>query len=151
MYLSQLEDYQKASRRQNAEDDTIAEKLQEAKLLLKKSKRKDLYAVLGVARGSAASDQEVKTAYKKAALKWHPDRHSSGKEEKKAEAETRFKEIGEAFEILSDPTKRRLYDQGFDKEEIEQRAEHERQTHSHRTSSAGGCGGARRGGFHDFF
>ena len=75
----------------------IKSKLSEAKLLLKKSKRVNLYTVLGVAKGHLASEQEIKTAYKKAALKWHPDRHSGSNEEKKKEAETRFKEIGDFF------------------------------------------------------
>lgn len=55
------------------EDANIAEKLQEAKLALKKSKRVCLYALLGC--GPSSSEVEIKKAYKKAALKWHPDRH----------------------------------------------------------------------------
>ena len=69
-------------------------KLSEARLLLKKSKRVNLYSVLGVAKGALATEAEIKTAYKKAALKWHPDRHSGSNPEQKREAESKFKEIG---------------------------------------------------------
>lgn len=63
---------------------------------------KDYYAVLGVAR--TASDQEIKQAYRKLALKYHPDR--AGKD-----AEGKFKEINEAYQVLSDAQKRARYDQ----------------------------------------
>lgn len=54
-------------------------KLKEAKLELKKSKRKDYYKLLEVSK--EATEEEIKKAYKRAALKWHPDKHSSGEEE----------------------------------------------------------------------
>jgi curved DNA-binding protein CbpA len=147
-----LEEYQKALRKRGEEDDTIGEKLQEAKLLLKKSKRKDLYALIGVAKGAAATEQEIKTAYRKAALKWHPDRHSASSEEKKKEAETKFKEINDAFELLTDPVKRRLYDQGYDREEIDQRADHEKNMGAHRSHGYGRRGyGGHYGDYEDFY
>lgn len=65
--------------------------------------KRDYYDVLGVAKG--ASDSEIKSAYRKQALQWHPDRNKS------AEAETRFKEINEAYQVLSDPKKKTTYDQ----------------------------------------
>lgn len=64
---------------------------------------KDLYEVLGIKRD--ASDQEIKTAYRKLALQWHPDKHKGEKE-----AETKFKEINNAYETLSDKQKRQQYD-----------------------------------------
>lgn len=68
---------------------------------------KDFYKILGVDK--KASDAEIKKAYKKLALKWHPDRVP---QDKKDEAQAKFQEIGEAFDVLSDPEKRRMYDAG---------------------------------------
>jgi len=64
---------------------------------------KDYYSVLGVSRG--ASDDEIKKAYRKLALKYHPDKNQS------PGAEERFKEIGEAYDVLSDSRKKQIYDQ----------------------------------------
>lgn len=66
---------------------------------------KDYYSILGVSKN--ATDDELKKAYRKLALKWHPDRN---KDNKKA-AEEKFKEISQAYEVLSDKEKRALYDQ----------------------------------------
>ncbi len=68
--------------------------------------RRDYYEVLGVRKG--ASSDEVKSAYRNLVMKHHPDRVAP---EKKKEAEERFKEISEAYAVLSDENKRRLYDQ----------------------------------------
>jgi molecular chaperone DnaJ len=65
--------------------------------------RKDYYEVLGVAR--EASEKDIKSAYRKLAMKYHPD------QSKAPDAEERFKEISEAYAVLSDPDKRRQYDQ----------------------------------------
>ncbi|CAD7697242.1 unnamed protein product [Ostreobium quekettii] len=65
---------------------------------------KDYYKVLGVPRD--ATDDQLKKAYRKLALKWHPDRST----ENKKQAEEKFKEIGEAYEVLSDPQKKEIYD-----------------------------------------
>ena len=69
--------------------------------------KRDYYEVLGVPK--SASAEEIKKAYRKAAMKYHPDRNPGDKE-----AEAKFKECGEAYEVLSDDSKRQRYDQfGF--------------------------------------
>ena len=68
------------------------------------STKRDYYEVLGV--GKSADEKEIKKAYRKLAMQYHPDRTPDNKE-----AEEKFKEINEAYEVLSDETKRRNYDQ----------------------------------------
>jgi molecular chaperone DnaJ len=80
----------------------------------------DFYEVLGVARG--ASDDEIKKAYRKMAMQYHPDRNNGSKE-----AEERFKLVSEAYDVLRDPNKRAVYD---------------------RYGEAGLRGGGGGGGFH---
>ena len=69
-----------------------------------KGTQRDYYEVLTVSR--TASVDEIKAAYRKAALKWHPDRNP----ENKSEAEVKFRESTEAYSVLSDPQKRQIYD-----------------------------------------
>merc|ERR1711915_459553 len=64
---------------------------------------KDYYRILGVSR--TATDDEIKKAYRKLALKYHPDKNQA------AGAEEKFKEIGEAYDVLSDSKKKKIYDQ----------------------------------------
>ena len=76
------------------------------------AEKRDYYEVLGLQKGAGADD--IKGAYRKAALKWHPDRWVSGTDAEKKTAEEKFKEASEAYSVLSDPDKKARYDQfGF--------------------------------------
>ena len=108
------------------------------------AEQKDYYKILGVSKD--ASDDDIKKAYRKLAMKYHPDRWANGTEEEKKDAEQKFKEISEANEVLSDPQKRQMYDNGgfefntdgFDPFEMFR-------------NMAEGFGGGFGGGFGDFF
>jgi len=89
--------------------------------------KRDFYEVLGVARDADA--EEIKKAYRKLAVKYHPDKNPGDKA-----AEEQFKELGHAYEILSDPQQRANYDH-FGPDAFDRRA--------------GAGGGFGRGGFHD--
>lgn len=89
--------------------------------------KRDYYEVLGLARG--ASEAEIKKAYKRLAMKHHPDRNQGNKD-----SEELFKEIKEAYEILSDQSKRSAYDQ-----------------YGHAAFEQGGMGGGGGGDFGDMF
>ena len=68
----------------------------------------DYYEVLGVPRN--ADENAIKKAYRKLALKWHPDKHAGGSDEQKLDAEQKFKKISEAYEVLSDTdNKKKIY------------------------------------------
>lgn len=85
--------------------------LRQLKARAKRAKRKDYYKVLGLPQNESNQDV-IKRAYKKACLQWHPDKWAHASEEEKTHAEVQFKEVGEAFGVLSDPQKKRMYDSG---------------------------------------
>ncbi|XP_034997863.1 dnaJ homolog subfamily B member 6b isoform X1 [Hippoglossus stenolepis] len=88
----------------------------------------EYYQMLGVQRN--ATQEDIKKAYRKLALKWHPDKNPDNKEE----AERKFKELSEAYEVLSDESKRNIYDR-YGKEGL----------------SAGGGGGGGGGGHYNHY
>ena len=69
---------------------------------------KDYYKILGIDK--KADDKAIKNSYRKLAKKYHPDKWSNSSESEKAEADAKFKDVNEAYEVLSDPEKRKQYD-----------------------------------------
>jgi curved DNA-binding protein len=109
---------------------------------------KDYYKVMGVAR--SASQDEIKRAYRRLARKYHPD------VSKEPDAEQRFKEVGEAYEVLSDPEKRRAYDELGENWQAGQQFRpppnwEQRFDFGGGRTFSGGFGTAGPGGFSDFF
>ena len=92
---------------QTPEEPGIAKEIRNAELELKKASRKDYYKILEVEKD--ATDMDIKKAYRKLAVKWHPDKNRDD-----PQAENRFKDIQEAHETLSDAQKRERYDSGVD-------------------------------------
>ncbi len=82
---------------------------QRAEAALKQSKTKDYYKILGVPR--SAQEADLKRAYRKLALEWHPDKVA---EEQKEAAAKRFQDIGEAYEVLGNAETKAKYDRGED-------------------------------------
>ncbi|XP_068120408.1 dnaJ homolog subfamily C member 7 isoform X2 [Hyperolius riggenbachi] len=112
-YEEAVRDYEKVYQTESTKEHKHL--LKNAQLELKKSKRKDYYKILGVDK--SASEDEIKKAYRKRALMHHPDRHSGATTEIQKEEEKKFKEVGEAFTVLSDPKKKARYDSGQDLDE----------------------------------
>src|ERR1700744_502739 len=99
---------------------------------------KDYYAVLGVPK--SAAEKDIKSAYRKLARKWHPDANPNNPRE----AEEKFKDIQEAYEVLGDPEKRRKYDAlGSDWQRAAREAEQQR---SYRTAQDADFGSFNFGG-----
>ncbi|CAH1099268.1 unnamed protein product [Psylliodes chrysocephalus] len=114
-YEDAVRDYEKICKMDKSRENKKL--LQDAKLALKRSKRKDYYKILGVDRN--AGEDEIKKAYKKRALVHHPDRHANATENEKKDQEKKFKEVGEAYGVLSDPKKKARYDNGQDMDDFD--------------------------------
>jgi len=85
--------------------------LNDANKKAESARKRDYYAILGIDKN--ADEKEIKRAYKKMAMKYHPDRNSESEESKKM-AEKKFIDVNDAYTVLSDPKKRSMYDQGVD-------------------------------------
>uniref|UniRef100_A0A3Q2QLE9 DnaJ homolog subfamily C member 7 n=1 Tax=Fundulus heteroclitus TaxID=8078 RepID=A0A3Q2QLE9_FUNHE len=112
-YEEAVRDYEKVYQTEKTKEHKHL--LKTAQLELKKSKRKDYYKILGVDKN--ATEDDIKKAYRKRALLHHPDRHSGASTEVQKEEEKKFKEVGEAFSVLSDSKKKARYDSGQDLED----------------------------------
>uniref|UniRef100_A0AAX7U843 J domain-containing protein n=1 Tax=Astatotilapia calliptera TaxID=8154 RepID=A0AAX7U843_ASTCA len=112
-YEEAVRDYEKVYQTEKTKEHK--QLLKNSQLELKKSKRKDYYKILGVDKN--ATEEEIKKAYRKRALLHHPDRHSGASAEVQKEEEKKFKEVGEAFSVLSDAKKKSRYDTGQDLED----------------------------------
>merc|ERR1740123_2750737 len=76
----------------------LKQQMRQAQIELKKSKRKNYYKILNVSKD--ATEKEIKKGFRKMAMQWHPDKFAAKSDAEKAKAEERFKEIGEAYEVL---------------------------------------------------
>lgn len=108
--------------------------------------KKDFYETLGVSKG--ASESEIKKAYRKKAMKYHPDKFGSASEKEKKDAEVKFKEINDAYQVLSDSTKKSQYDQ-YGHDAFTQGGGNS--TGGFNGGFGGGFGGFGGGGFEDIF
>lgn len=77
---------------------------------VKEAKKKDYYKVLGIAKD--ASDSEIKKAFRKLSLSWHPDKHADENEDEKLVATKKYKDIVDAYDVLKCPKKRKQFDMG---------------------------------------
>lgn len=102
-------------------------KLANAEFLVRKSKRVDLYELLGVEYGCKASEREIRAAYKRQAILYHPDKQSDKSDQEKEKATEKFKQLGEALEVLTDQFMRKLWDEGHDLDSIKQQVELQKQ------------------------
>ena len=103
-----LADFQSANQLEPSAYD-VDSKIKQAKVKAKEAAKKDYYKILGV--DTKASEDEIKKAYRKLALKWHPDRNQGDDDERK-KADKMFKDINEAYSVLSDTDKRKRFDLG---------------------------------------
>mmetsp|Transcript_3798 Transcript_3798/g.9846 ORF Transcript_3798/g.9846 Transcript_3798/m.9846 type:complete len:591 (-) Transcript_3798:217-1989(-) len=133
----------KAMRKLYEHDTQINHAYQRANFEVRKMRRPKLYELLQVP--SIASAPEIKAAYKQRALELHPDKAPVGDEAARKAAEERFKQLGEALEILTDDFKRKLWDEGYDREAIEERVQAAQRAARQHTSD-GCCGGGGGGG-----
>ncbi|XP_041856994.1 dnaJ homolog subfamily C member 3a [Melanotaenia boesemani] len=129
-YEEAIKDYENAAKH-SENDRQIKEGLERAQRLLKQTKKRDYYKILGVKR--TAQKKEIIRAYRKLAQQWHPDNFQDPEEKKKAEK--KFIDIAQAKEVLTDPEMRTKFDHGEDPMDPESQQSHHHHFH---------------GGFHGF-
>lgn len=131
-YEAALNDYQKAHEIEDS--NRIHEGINKVKKLIKQSKKRDYYKILGVRR--TANKAEIMRAYRKLAIKWHPDKYEG---EDKKKAEKMFIDIAAAKEVLTDAEKRAKFDAGDDPLDAEEQAQQHHPFHGF--NPFGGAGG----------
>lgn len=115
-YEKALADFQRAH--ESEDSNRIHEGIKRVQKLIKQAKKRDYYKILGVRR--SANKPEVLKAYRKLAIKWHPDKYEG---EDKKKAEKMFIDIAAAKEVLTDPEKRAKFDAGDDPLDAEEQAQ----------------------------
>lgn len=111
--LEQMEDALRDMQRAAEIDQSFTAELKQLQVRCRSAKKKNYYKALDISR-SETDPKVIKKAYMKACLKWHPDKWSKSSAEEKEVAEVQFKEVTEAYEVLSDPQKKYRYDNGLD-------------------------------------
>jgi len=107
-YTAAIHDYSKI---QEVDSSTnFQQKIKELRVKEKNAKKKDYYAIMGLTKPS--NDVEIKKAYKKLAVQYHPDKNRHKSEAEQSDAEKKFRDLNEAYEVLSDPKKKKMYDSG---------------------------------------
>lgn len=132
-YERALADYQRAHESEDSQ--RIHEGINRVQKLIKQSKKRDYYKILGVRR--TANKAEVLRAYRKLAIKWHPDKYEG---EDKVKAEKMFIDIAAAKEVLTDQEKRAKFDAGEDPLDAEEQAQQHHPFHGFNPFGAGNGG-----------
>ncbi|XP_041483351.1 dnaJ homolog subfamily C member 3-like [Lytechinus variegatus] len=141
MYEEAVSDYQKAKEIDDVQ--RTQEGLDRAQKLLKQSKKRDYYKILGVRRNAVKKD--ILKAYRQLAMQWHPDKHEEG--EQKSKAEKMFMDIADAKEVLTDPEMREKFDAGEDPLDPEQQQQRNQGFHHGHPFGFNPFGSGGGGGF----
>jgi DnaJ family protein C protein 7 len=102
--------------RRNGTEFDVDEKVRQCQEEEKRARKKDHYKTLGLT--NKATDDEIKSSYKKLALMYHPDKQRNKTEKEKKDNEAKFKEIATAYSVLINPEKRKRYDMGIDDDDM---------------------------------
>lgn len=125
-------------------DRSFAGELRQLQTRCRSAKKKNYYRSLELSRNEADA-KTIKKAYMRLCLKWHPDKWSHSTAEEKEIAELQFKEVTEAYEVLSDPQKKYKYDNGLDDNTVNMGGHGS--PFGYQSSPFGNSGGRPRGGF----